>query len=190
MGFPADHELRMQPAAFLVHILILYRFIESTWCNDALLTRKLSQHSPGLPPRLASIGVVATADAGDVAAALGLAARTVASAAPCYGYDPPEREELHDVCDRPRMATGTPAKTAVHAELPQLTQPLFRDATRDKLNEKVLAKVAQKFASKFSIRPDEEAVRPVRASRWDRLRSDLQLRTGRQDRRGRQRRLP
>lgn len=49
------------------------------------------------------------------------------------------------------MATGTPAKTAAHAELSQLTQLLFRDATWDKLNEKVITKVAQKFASKFSV---------------------------------------
>ena len=49
------------------------------------------------------------------------------------------------------MATGTPAKTAAHAELSQLTQLLFRDATWDKLNEKAITKIAQKFASKFSV---------------------------------------
>lgn len=99
------------------------------------------------------IGVVATAYAGDVAAVLGLAARTVASTARYYGYDPHEREEqvfMMSVIGL-GMATGTPAKTAAHAELSQLTQLLFRDATWDKLNEKVLTKVAQKFASKFSV---------------------------------------
>ena len=99
------------------------------------------------------IGVVATAYAGDIAAVLGLAARTVASTARYYGYDPHEREEqvfMMSVIGL-GMATGTPAKTAAHAELSQLTQLLFRDATWDKLNEKVLTKVAQRFASKFSV---------------------------------------
>lgn len=49
------------------------------------------------------------------------------------------------------MATGTPAKTAAYAELSQLTQLLFRDATWAKLNEKVLTKIAQQFANKFSV---------------------------------------
>lgn len=99
------------------------------------------------------IGVVATAYAGDIAAVLGLAARTVASTARYYGYDPQEREEqvfMMSVIGL-GMATGTSAKTAAHAELSQLTQLLFRDAAWDKLNEKVLTKVAQKFANKFSV---------------------------------------
>lgn len=99
------------------------------------------------------IGVVATAYVGDIAAVLGLAARTVASTARYYGYDPHQREEqvfMMSVIGL-GMATGTPAKTAAHAELSQLTQLLFRDATWDKLNEKVITKVAQKFASKFSV---------------------------------------
>lgn len=99
------------------------------------------------------IGVVATAYVGDIAAVLGLAARTVASTARYYGYDPHQREEqvfMMSVIGL-GMATGAPAKTAAHAELSQLTQLLFRDATWDKLNEKVITKVAQKFASKFSV---------------------------------------
>ena len=99
------------------------------------------------------IGVVASAYVGDIAAVLGLAARTVASTARYYGYDPHLREEqvfMMSVIGL-GMATGTPAKTAAHAELSQLTQLLFRDATWDKLNEKVITKVAQKFASKFSV---------------------------------------
>lgn len=90
---------------------------------------------------------------GDIAAVLGLAARTVASTARYYGYDPHQREErvfMMSVIGL-GMAAGTPAKTAAHAELSQLTQLLFRDATWDKLNEKVITKVAQKFASKFSV---------------------------------------
>lgn len=99
------------------------------------------------------IGVVAIAYAGDIAAVLGLAARTVASTARYYGYDPQQREEqvfMMSVIGL-GMATGAPAKTAAHAELSQLTQLLFRDATWDKLNEKVLSKVAQQFANKFSV---------------------------------------
>jgi hypothetical protein len=99
------------------------------------------------------IGIVATAYAGDTAAVLGLAARTVASTARYYGYDPHQQEEqvfMMSVIGL-GMATGTPAKTAAHAELSQLTQLLFRDATWDKLNEKVLTKIAQQFANKFSV---------------------------------------
>lgn len=99
------------------------------------------------------IGMVAAASAGDIVAVLGLAARTVASTARYYGYDPQQREEqvfMMSVIGL-GMATGAPAKTAAHAELSQLTQLLFRDATWEKLSEKVLTKVAQRFANKFSV---------------------------------------
>lgn len=100
------------------------------------------------------IGVVATAYAADISAVLGLAARTVASTARYYGYDPHQREEqvfMMSVIGL-GMATGGPAKTAAYAELSQLTQLLFKDATWAKLNEKVLTKIVQQFANKFSVR--------------------------------------
>lgn len=99
------------------------------------------------------IGVVATAYAADISAVLGLAARTVASTARYYGYDPQQREEqvfMMSVIGL-GMATGGPAKTAAYAELSQLTQLLFRDATWARLNEKVLTKIAQQFANRFSV---------------------------------------
>lgn len=120
--------------------------------GGTVLFTKGSIHDEGAK-QAPGIGIVATAYAGDIAAVLGLAARTVASTARYYGYDPHEREEqvfMMSVIGL-GMATGTPAKTAAHAELSQLTQMLFRDATWDKLNEKVLTKVAQKFAGKFSV---------------------------------------
>ncbi len=49
------------------------------------------------------------------------------------------------------MAAGTQAKAAAYADLSQLTQLLFRNATWEKLNEKVLTKIAQQFATKFSV---------------------------------------
>lgn len=100
-----------------------------------------------------SIGVVATAYAADIAAQLGIAARTVAATARYYGYDPQEREEQVFMLSviQLAMATGTTAKTAAYAELSQLTQLLFRDATWTKLNEKVLTKVAQQFANRFAV---------------------------------------
>lgn len=65
-----------------------------------------------------SIGVVATAYAADISAVLGIAARTVASTARYYGYDPQKREEqvfMMSVIGL-GMATGGPAKTAAYAE--------------------------------------------------------------------------
>lgn len=99
------------------------------------------------------IGVVAIAYAADILAVLGLASRTVASTARYYGYDPQQREEqvfMMSVIGL-GMATGGPAKTAAYAELSQLTQALFRDATWAKLNERILTKIAQQFANKFSV---------------------------------------
>lgn len=98
-------------------------------------------------------GVIATAFAADVASVLGLAARTVASTAQYYGYDPRQPEEqvfMMSVLGL-GMAAGTPAKTAAYAELSQLTQLLFRNAAWEKLNEKVLTKIAQQFATKFGV---------------------------------------
>lgn len=120
--------------------------------GGAVLLAKGTIHDEGAK-QAPGIGVVASAYVGDIAAVLGLAARTVASTARYYGYDPHLREEqvfMMSVIGL-GLATGTPAKTAAHAELSQLTQLLFRDATWDKLNEKVLTKVAQKFAAKFSV---------------------------------------
>ena len=73
------------------------------------------------------------------------------------------------------MATGTPAKTAAYAELSQLTQLLFRDATWAKLNEKVLTKIAQQFANKFSVGLTKKP-RPVRPGCWSACRRRAQLR--------------
>jgi hypothetical protein len=98
-------------------------------------------------------GVIATAFAADVAGVLGLAARTVASTAQYYGYDPRRPEEkifMMSVLGL-GMAAGTPAKAAAYAELSQLTQLLFRNAAWEKLNEKVLTKIAQQFATKFRV---------------------------------------
>ena len=98
-------------------------------------------------------GVVATAFVADVAVVLGLAARTVASTARYYGYDPRQPEEqvfMMSVIGL-GMATGTRAKTAAYAELSQLTQLLFRNASWEKLNEKALTKIAQQFANKFTV---------------------------------------
>jgi hypothetical protein len=98
-------------------------------------------------------GVVATAVVADVAVVLGLAARTVASTARYYGYDPRQPEEqvfMMSVIGL-GMATGTSGKTAAYADLSQLTQLLFRNASWEKLNEKVLTKIAQQFATKFSV---------------------------------------
>ncbi len=120
--------------------------------GGTVLLAKGSIHDEGAK-QAPGIGVVATAYVGDIATVLGLAARAVASTARYYGYDPQQREEqvfMMSVIGL-GMASGTPAKTAAHAELSQLTQLLFRDATWDKLNEKVITRVAQKFASKFSV---------------------------------------
>jgi hypothetical protein len=98
-------------------------------------------------------GVVATAFVADVAVVLGLSARTVASTARYYGYDPRQPEEqvfMMSVIGL-GMATGTPAKTAAYAELSQLTQLLFRNASWEKLSEKALTKIAQQFANKFTV---------------------------------------
>jgi hypothetical protein len=98
-------------------------------------------------------GIVATAFAADVASVLGLAARTVASTAQYYGYDPRQPEEqvfMMSVLSL-GMAAGTQAKAAAYAELSQLTQLLFRNAAWDKLNKKVLTKIAQQFATKFGV---------------------------------------
>jgi len=98
-------------------------------------------------------GILATAYAADIACVLGLAARTVASTARYYGYDPrrPEEQVFMMSVIGLGMATGTPAKTAAYAELSQLTQLLFRDATWEKLGKKALTKIAQQFANKFSV---------------------------------------
>lgn len=105
-----------------------------------------AKHAPG-------IGVVSTAYAADITAVLAIAARTVASTARYYGFDPQERAEqvfMMSVIGL-GLATGATAKTAAYAELSQLTQLLFRDAAWAKLNEKVLTKLAQQFASKFAL---------------------------------------
>ncbi len=101
-----------------------------------------------------SFAVVATAFAADIAFTLGLAARTVASTAQYYGYDPRQPEEqvfMMSVLGL-GMAAGTPAKTAAYAELSRLTQLLFRHTTWEKLDEKVLTKIAQQFATKFGFK--------------------------------------
>lgn len=98
-------------------------------------------------------GVVATAFVADVAVVLGLAARTVASTARYYGYDPRQPEEqvfMMSVIGL-AMATGTRAKIAAYTELSQLTQLLFRNASWEKLSEKALTKIAQQFANKFTV---------------------------------------
>ncbi len=97
------------------------------------------------------LGTVAGALAVDVAAMLGLAARTVAAAALYYGYDPrkPEEEVFLMSVVALGMASGTSAKTTAYAELSQLTQLLARQAPWTKLNEKVLTRIAQKFAAAF-----------------------------------------
>jgi hypothetical protein len=101
-------------------------------------------------PRLASVGV---AIASDLSALITLAARTTASTAQYYGYDPrlPEEQIFMMSVLGLGMATGAPAKAAAYSELSQLTQLLFRNATWDKLNEKILTKIVQKFATKLSI---------------------------------------
>jgi len=98
-------------------------------------------------------GILATAVVADVACVLGLAARTVASTAQCYGYDPRQPEEqifMMSVLGL-GMAARTPAKAAAYAELSQLTQLLFRNASWEKLNEKILTKIAQRFATKYGV---------------------------------------
>lgn len=97
------------------------------------------------------LGTVAGALAVDVAAVLGLAARTAAATALYYGYDPrqPEEEVFMMSVVALGMATGTSAKTAAYSELSQLTQLLALSAPWTKLNEKVLTKIAQQFAAKF-----------------------------------------
>jgi hypothetical protein len=99
------------------------------------------------------LGTVAVALAADTAGVLGLAARTVASTALYYGYDPrqPEEEIFMMSVIGLGMATETSTKTAAYAELSQLTQLLARNATWAKLNEKVLTKIAQRFAAKFTV---------------------------------------
>lgn len=120
--------------------------------GGGVLVAKGTVHDEGAK-KAPGFGVVATAYAADIAAVLGLAARTVASTARYYGYDPhrPEEQVFMMSVIGLGMATGTPAKTAAYAELSQLTQLLFRDATWAKLNEKVLTKIAQQFANKFSV---------------------------------------
>lgn len=100
-----------------------------------------------------SIGVVATAYASDIAAQLGIAARTVAATARYYGFDPQEPEEQVFIMSviGLGMATSTTAKTAAYADLSQLTQLLSRNATWAKLNEKILTKIAQQFANRFAV---------------------------------------
>lgn len=118
----------------------------TVWLAQGTVHDQGAKKAPG-------IGVAATAYAADISAVLGLAARTVASTARYYGYEPQEREEqvfMMSVIGL-GMATGGPAKTAAYAELSQLTQLLFRDATWAKLNEKVLTKLAQQFANKFTV---------------------------------------
>ncbi len=120
--------------------------------GGTVLLAKGTVHDEGAR-KAPGFGVVATAYAADIAAVLGLAARTVTSTARYYGYDPQRHEEqvfMMSVIGL-GMAAGTPAKTAAYAELSQLTQLLFRDATWAKLNEKVLTKIAQQFANKFSV---------------------------------------
>jgi hypothetical protein len=120
--------------------------------GGTVLLAKGTVHDKGAK-KAPGIGTVATAYAADIAAILGLAARTVASTARYYGYDPRLREEqvfMMSVIGL-GMTTGGPAKAAAYAELSQLTQLLFRDATWATLNEKVLTKIAQQFANKFSV---------------------------------------
>lgn len=100
-----------------------------------------------------SLGLVATAYGADLVATFGLAARTVASTAAYYGYDPRKREEqvfMMSVIGL-AMTAGGPAKTAAYQELSHLTQALFRGATWAKLSESVLTRIAQRFATRFSL---------------------------------------
>lgn len=117
-----------------------------------IMLLKGSVHGQGAK-QAPSIGVVTSVYAADLAAQLGLAARTVAATARYYGYDPQEREEQIFMMSviQLGMATGTTAKSAAYAELSQLTQLLFRDATWAKLSEKILTKIAQQFASMFAV---------------------------------------
>ncbi len=101
-----------------------------------------------------SFAVVAAAFAADAALVLGLSARTVASTAQYYGYDPRQPEEqvfMMSILGL-AMAEGTSAKTAAYADLSQLTQLLLRKAPWEKLNAKVFTKIAQQFAIKFGLR--------------------------------------
>ena len=99
------------------------------------------------------VGIVVTAYVADIAAVLGLAARTVAATSQYYGYDPrrPEEQVFMMSVLGLGMAAGTTAKTAAYAELSKLTQLLFRNATWEKLNETVLTKIVQQFVAKFSL---------------------------------------
>lgn len=114
-------------------------------------------------------GVVATAFAADVAVVLGLAARTVASTARYYGYDPRQPEEqvfMMSVIGL-GMATGTPAKTAAYAELSQLAQLLFRNASWEKLSEKALTRIASSSrTSSPSISPRRSSASSYRLLEW------------------------
>lgn len=99
-------------------------------------------------------GIIATAFAADVASLLGLSARTVASTAQHYGYDPrrPEEQIFMMSVLALGMTAGAKAKAAAYGELSQLTQLLFRNAAWEKLDEKVLTKIVQQFAAKFGVK--------------------------------------
>jgi hypothetical protein len=120
--------------------------------GGGVLIAKGTVHDQGAR-KAPGFGIVASAYLADIACVLGLAARTVASTARYYGYDPrrPEEQVFMMSVVGLGMATWTPAKTAAYAELSQLTQLLFRDATWENLGEKSLTRIAQQFANKFSV---------------------------------------
>jgi hypothetical protein len=101
------------------------------------------------PKFAAVLGAIAA----DTLSLLGLAARTVASTAQYYGYDPRLPEEQIFVMSvlGLGMATGAPAKAAAYSELSQLTQLLFRNATWEKLNGKILTNITQKVAERLGF---------------------------------------